>query len=344
MTEADLDLLLTRGARRLRLQAALRLGLVALALALLCAAALIFWARSTASSNAVAAGLFLPPLITLLACVAAFFRFRPENRQVALRLDRAAATDEHLVTWYELRQAPASSTASTLHLQFKAAQRDATLARGAALNAGALLPLRLPEWSRALWLAGLLLCCALLMPEARSLSANAPVMQNDNPLRFSIAQGGGGGDSGEPSADAGADYVDPLSKTDMWELQFKVSDPNLNAEEKEQLYNRVMGKVGDIPINALSPELREMLQALQSGMREKKPDAKSGAGESGSAQTTSDDADAEKPSSTGTTTGVASIPAEMEKALTTVREHFADVEEDLRRYYSNSHNKGELEK
>src|SRR5437868_3093483 len=129
MTETDLETLLHDGARRLRLQRALRMGLAALGGGLLLAAVLIFLFRLFPLNSSTMPGaqmaliqfaLFLPIVTAAAVAIAIYQVTNPELSNVALLLDRRADSKEHLVTWFQFR------SASAIEPGFRTAQLAAT--------------------------------------------------------------------------------------------------------------------------------------------------------------------------------------------------------------------------
>ncbi len=328
MTEYDLENLLARAARRVRGGRALRAALVALGGGLLAGAGVIFWTRLNAGGPAlVGLGVAIAPLGALAALLAVYIRHRPSPRQVALLMDRQARTDEHLVTWLELRGLPESGL-SNMERSFRAAQRAATLQRSASLNPATLLPIRLPAWSRSVWLAGVVLCCALLMPEvpaAKPESARGRDEVRRVTLRAGGAEAGGGGASNRLNE---TPRVQPLSPTQMMKLQMNATDPR--AHIRAEALKELRAKVGGVPLSALPPELRAMLEDLEKDAAVLALQTGADVPKAGSAQQIGNPADVP---STPRPLQAVRTPEMIEKAFTAVRENFPDVEEELARYY-----------
>lgn len=338
MTEAGLEIVLRRGAWRLRVERALWAGLAAFGLGAAGAAGLIFLLRlfpldsllrPDLGATLPALALALPLLLAAAALSVVYFRYTPEPDTVALLLDMRAGTAEHLVTWYQLRRCAARAQDGELPRGFRAAQAAATLELGGRFDPRRLLPIRLPQWSRALWLALLLLCCALLMPpRARSnplLDAAAAATQSWN------AGGAGAGSNGAwQSSRSHTPLVQPLSQRELLIFRLKATDPNLPPAQKAEALKELLKKIGNAPENELSPEVRELLNALRNEVAVKDDNGKTGAPD-GTKQLSANDA---SPAETAAwSAGVAQIPGFAERALATVEQNFGDVREQLEKYY-----------
>jgi disulfide bond formation protein DsbB len=330
MSEAGLETLLEHGVRRLRMQRALRAGLLALGVGLLAAAALIFAARLAAVSGPVVTTLAaLPAVIALAALIAAYARHRPSSRTAALLLDQRAASDEHLVTWFELRAQPDASLNETQR-EFKAAQREATMRRSAGLNAAKLLPMSLPQWSRALWLALLLLFCAILMPAQSAAPRLAAPIRDD--LRPSVRANPGGGSPAGEKPPAGS--VQVYSPSELLKMQLMVTNPNLSAEQREQLKTDLLSKIGDTPLSSLSAEVRDLLKMLDIENVRKPEKAGGEQGEQGTAQGNGNAGENDPETKKNLGTG-AVVPVSAQ-AFTVIREQYPDVQPYLERFYAGS--------
>lgn len=262
-------------------------------------------------------------VLVLIPGLVGFVRCRPVSREVALRFDRAAALQEHLSTWEEIRRRglPTEPVARS----FALLQRAATLRVAEGLRPGRLLPIVLPAWSRALWLALLLLGCAILMPEQRAV-----------PGRMS-----GVGGEGEGAQDGGAATIKPLAPGRLNDTFNRIEI--LSQAEKQKYLAMAFGqevpevlkaealkeieaKVGGLSEADLSADVRELLTELRRQVhKEESSGAKPGtATVAGGAP---DDASASgKPE-----VGVNVLTAQ--QALALAREHFPDVAEALQRYY-----------
>jgi hypothetical protein len=322
MTERDLETLIERGTRRMRAQHALRVALATFGITLLVAAAGILIVRWTAAGNTWAgSSLLLPVVATLAVLLADYLRHHPTPRSVAMKMDQTAGSAEHLVTWLELRAAPEAQL-NELQKEFRTAQRSSTLSVCASMNPSRLMPFRWPAWTRAVWLAILFVLCALLMPERRA-TADAP-LRTASSNRPKIQLGAGGAAS-TPNNET---RVEPLSKRDMLALNLQMSNPNLTPEQKERLLKDLKSRLPEVPRSALPQEIQDYLNILERDSVQKAGfESKEN---SSAAQTVGNENDTHKPQSLP---GVASIPSEMEKAFTTVREQYSDVKEELERYY-----------
>lgn len=332
MTEADLGRLLQVGARRIQLQRALRLGLGALGGGILLATLGIFLLRLFPISGAmpgaqmtlIQLALALPVLFAAIIAVAAFSLTRPDSATVALLLDRRAESKEHLVTWFEF-----SRRSAGIEPGFRAAQLAATLQRAPALNPRTLLPLRLPEWTRALWLALLMLCSALLMPPrvdaARTTNTVRESRQNAT-LQRSITVSPESA-AAEPRR---APYVQPLTPTEKLKMDLQLSDPDMSTKEKAELLKELEKKISNVPETELDPELRDVLAKLRAETGAKtpeiaKPEIKDGSQQSTGAQGKTDVNPLEQ-------NGGVDVKI-TERAFTQIGQSFPDVKSQLELYY-----------
>ncbi|HYF49138.1 MAG TPA: hypothetical protein VEJ63_07025 [Planctomycetota bacterium] len=328
MSEADLEEIIRRAQRRVRVQHALRAALAALGVTLLIAATLIFCARWLAlSSTWTVLPLVFVPLITAAVALCVFQRYRPQPSSIALRLDGLADTAEHLLTWWELRQRP-DVELNDLQRGFKAAQRAAALKACEQMQPSRLLPLRTPSWSRALWLAVLFVLCALLMPE-RQIIAAAPVrtLASRTPV-VEVSAGPGGS---QEKAGAETPRVEPLSATEMFKLKFELSSGQLTPEQREKMLRELKTRIGDTPPTALPQELQDILNILEKDSVQKKDAAESNP--ASSSQKVGGEGETHR---TGELPGIANVPEQLQKAFTRVREHYSDVQTELERYYSST--------
>ena len=330
MTEADVDQLLARTARRLRLQRALRTALAALGAGLLLAAAVVLWSRLKNYDLLLAVGLALPPLIGLVALFGAYLRDNPPMDQVALLLDQRAGSSEHLVTWYEFRANPAHATNDTQR-EFLTAQREAMLQKAAAIDPRMLVPVRLPEWSRIVLLAFLLLCCAWLTPPPE-----APVHYTEETHRRHTQNAGqaGGADAASNAADE-MPSVEMLSMTDQLKLQLLASNPMLSEARKADAYKDLQAKLAGIPDSQLTPLDRELLSQLRpASANTAKPDPKaSDSSTTNSGKATNPQEDSHPPGPVSS----ASLPQDPAKAFTAIRTQLpAELQLRLESYYRRS--------
>jgi hypothetical protein len=327
MTEADLDALLAGAARRVRVQRALRMGLLVLGLSTLAASGLIFWARINSHNTWLVNGALAAPLIAAgIALLAAFIRYHPNLQTVAMLIDERAHSDEHLVTWLDLRSRN-DDNLDPLQRDFRDAQRTATLKKAGAFQISQLLPLRLPEWSRAILLAVLLLCCALLVPSQSNASRKLTLAPKDDSLNISLSQsgGGGGGPGGRQNKQA---VIVNLSKEDIGKLRL-IAFGNAPKETRLQAHKDMKSKLGNIPRSQLLPEVRDILAELEKDTGEQdKPDEKTAS----SAQRMGTSNPGQDSTSKGQGAAV-EVPDYPERAFSAVRENFSDVDAPLTKYY-----------
>ena len=377
MTEADLEVILERGAWRLRAERALWAGLAAFGVGVVLASVLIFALRlfpigpgaagtDTPSRQAAEIGrlfgnwlsvpaglaaLALPLLSAAAALIVVFMRSHPLLETVALLLDARAGTAEHLVTWYQLRRVANAPTpyplptgeregrpapcplpqgeGAELRRAFREAQSAATLALGARFDPRRLLPVRLPPWSRSLWLALLLLCCALLMPP-RTRPGSVPGAAEFGGMHALNARRNGAGFDGAFPAGSHAPHVQVLNPSDLLVFQLKATDPLLPAAAKAEVLRELLKKIGAVPETELSPEVRELLDMLRSEVA-----LKNGGGKNGEEGGKQDGKTNGKPNEgpVNPLAGAAEIPGFTERAMATVEQNFGDVREQLTKYY-----------
>lgn len=339
MTETDLQRLLDDGARRLSLERALRLGLAALGGGVLLATISIFLMRlfplssgamPGAQTALIQAALALPALLAAAGALAGYRFTQPDRAAVALLLDRRAASKEHLVTWFEF-----SRGSRAIDAGFRAAQLAATLQRAEALNPRKLLPLHWPEWSRALWLALLLLCSALLMPPRVDVTRGLPIRENR-----SVASGMRlmAGPADGVVADARrAPTVQVLTPTELLALQLKLSDPEMIPAAKAEALKDLLKKIGNVPESELAADVQDLLNTLrsESGVKpadsKAKPEERSGSQQTTGAQGAKTDVnpamDVGKP---------ANLVEFTERAFTQIGQSFPDIKASLESYYRNT--------
>jgi hypothetical protein len=249
-------------------------------------------------------------------------------------LDSRAQTAEHLTTWLELSQRM-DTEFTPLQRDFKNAQRNSTLLHCAALYPTQLIPMRFPTWARSIWLAILLVLCALLMPAQTEIKSTGPrqLLNPDPRLALALQNATGGDADGEKNASDLAPHIEPFSKTDMLALKLQFCNEQLSPEAREKLLKDLETKIGETPRNALSQDLQEMLSTLQrESLARKTKDAASEQNTATSAQTVKNDASKETVK-INPLPGIAAIPDTMEQAFTTVKDHYPDVKEELERYY-----------
>jgi hypothetical protein len=330
MTEADLDTLLRKTAARLRLQRALRACLAALGAGLLLAAAMVLWSRLKNHDILLAAGLSIPPLLAVIALFAAYLRSHPPLEQVALLLDQRSGSAEHLVTWYEFRNKTDRVT-TDLQREFLAAQRIATLAKAAGMDPRSLVPVRLPEWSRIVLLAFLLLCCAWLTPPPELTGAAAT---NDSHRHRTVAASPSGtpGDASVGSQEE-IPTVEMLSQTDQQRMQLLASDPMLSEARKADAFKDLQSKLAGIPDSQLTALDRQLLNQLRP---ESAKTAKSDAGDStDSANQSTSKTNDHNNDTQATPKNAAAIPRDPAKAFSSIRTQFpAEMQHRLESYYS----------
>lgn len=333
MTESDLERLLQDGARRMQLQRALRLGLGALGGGILLATLAIFLLRLfplTGTMPGVQSALIqlvlaLPVLLAVIVALAGYQLTRPEPATVALLLDQRAQSKEHLVTWFEF-----SRRAEGIEPGFRAAQLASTLQRAPELNPRQLLPLRLPEWSRALWLALLLLFSALLMPPRVEAARNTTGTRENRP-QTTVQRSAIAASEGPAAETRQAPFVQPLTPTEILKLNLDLSNSEMTTEAKTALLRDLEKKIGSVPETELTPELRDILNSLRAETGTKTADAAKPDLKTGSQQTTSDKNSKTEPAALKQT---GAVNADLTRAFTQIGQSFPDVKDQLEKYYT----------
>ncbi|HYG76152.1 MAG TPA: hypothetical protein VEK08_14200, partial [Planctomycetota bacterium] len=279
----------------------------------------------------VQAALLLP---LLAAGAVALYAYADERYaradEVALLLDRRADSKEHLATWLHYRTAADSILPA--QQPFLQAQLSATLSIAPSIKPAELLPLRLPDWSRALWLAILLLCCALLMPPATQAVSNATLQRaaakiaaasREEPLLS----------GGAPADNRQTPRVQVLPPTELWKFQLMISDPELSPELKAQALKELQQKIGNIPESELTPEVREILSALRPASSDKPNGSEDS--KPGTSQTKGDSKEADKERSVQVGSAAA-VGTFNERAFSSIQQQYPDVKDKLEKYYRSS--------
>ena len=335
MNESGLNGLLIRGARRLRFESALRMAFMTLGLTVVLLALVIAWFRLRGDPAHMIGGLFLPPLLGLAALLAAYKIQRPSYRQVALLLDKQAQSHEHLATWYAY-QGLSAETLSEAQCGFRDAQRNATLELASNLDAGRLIPITLPVWSRAIWLALLLLCCALLMPPQKPSSQALPSEHRVQAARTQIGLDMSTGSGANSAPAIVLPRVQVLSPTELRRFQLLATDARLTDAAKADVLKDLQGKIGTVAESELAPEVREVLDMLRSSTpehTEKKGKTEAASAKGGNQQGAEAAKSAPHSVAVAPVEALVNIPEFKEKAFAAISLHFSDVQEQLNRYY-----------
>lgn len=342
MTESDLDKLLARGARRIRFERALSMAFATLGVALLAVAGLVLWMR-THSYVAIDIPIILsmPPLFAIVVLLLVFRFHQIRYKDVALLMDKQASTHEHFVTWLHFRGLDWQYF-SSLQREFLVAQRTATLHQMHGLKAGSLIPVRLPEWSRGLLLALLILCCALLMPPWTTNT-----IQTGELDRLAKMHAGGGMDehrvSAPPHLPGEAPRVQILSPTQLKKFQLLATDEKLSQAEKSKIEMELRDKIGAIPESELAPALRELLDMLREETGGKKKADGREDGKTGSQQNLAKE-NSGADGNNGSATPVQNIvPEFFERPFAAQRDSYPDVQTRLDRYYMGQKKQTEIE-
>lgn len=322
MDEKRLLWLLDRGGLQLRLNEGLRWGCGAALLAVIGAAFLVLLARLKPEwAPELLGGSWLLGVLVPLAGWAGFWGCRPAQCEVALHLDRRGSLQEHLSTWEEIRRRglPEDAVARGLALLQDAATRR--LAEG--LRPARLIPLALPVWRRALWLAFPLLGCAVLMPEQRAVAERRMVSgEGEDDLAGGVA-------SIKPltsrSLGEAFDRIEVLTQSEKEKLAI-VCGKDVPEVLKGEVLSEIEAKLGGLSERELGADVREWLAELRRQVRG--PEA--AVPNTGSATVTAPGID-DDPSSNPAEVGINVLARQETVAL--VRERFPDVADALQRYY-----------
>lgn len=267
-------------------------------------------------------GIWLAVVLIPLAGVFGFVRYRPALRDVALQFDRVAALQEHLTTWEEFlrRGLPRDTVSRSLALL----QRAETLRRAEGLRPGRLVPLVLPGWSRVLWLALLLLGCAILVPE------QSAVVGRRSADGWGEGDGPQGGSSSmkplrSPSLEDAFKRIEVLTQSEKEKLAIACAQDVPEALKGEVL-SEIEAKLGGLSDRDLSTEVRELLAELRRQVR-----GKDGASLNEGSATVTARPSGDDPGSVPTEVGVNVLT--QQETLGLVRDRFPDVAEALQRYY-----------
>lgn len=267
MTEAELERLLRRTDRRLRLLRAAAAACGIFIGAMLLAAAVVTVRRLTPGQTADELWRWWPLLATAVPAAALFGFFwrggSPER--AAAVLDRRADLAARLITWcaYRRRPMPTGTYGPALVTM---QQRDAAAA-AEKTNFKSLLPWRLPGWSGAAWFALLLLGCAWLLPERTADGTPSDDETGGNTARVATTL------PGRPAAwsvnDVNDGYaVQLLSPTAKLKYQLAAMNRNLPTELKEKLLRELERKIGAVPEEDLAKEIRDLLHDLRRQVKE----------------------------------------------------------------------------
>jgi len=329
MTESDVDTLLVRSSRRLRLAWGCRVALAGLGVGLLAGAGVVLLARLRGSEALLTAGMFLPPLFALAGLIVAFFRYRPALSRVALLLDRRSNSAEHLVTWHEFRTQP-QRIQNSVQREMLDLQRASTLQRAAGIDPRKLIPLEWPDWSRVVLLAFLLLCCAWLTP--RYDGSSERVAADDARSRHGGAHGRAMAASA--TADAQEDELptmELLSQAEQQKFMLISSDERLSDAQKSEQLKDLQSKLAGIPESQLTKLDREVMKLrADAGTSDKPKDP--GNSDASSAQKTSLSNEHESESSGPI--HAARVSDDPTNIFNAIRTQFpADLQHRLDRYY-----------
>ncbi len=326
MTESDLQSLLRRAAWRSRLARAVNFAMLALIAALLLAAAIVLgmrWSgREFVSVSALAA---LSWILTAVAGIFSLLFVRPSLEQIATALDYRAQTQDHLATWLYLRALDATKLNAT-QLAFRDAQAQSTLRAASVIRLKTHAPISWPRWSRATWLALIILFSAVLIPPNES---NAPTTREKSG-GFDLVAGGAGGGSGKTASDTLRETprIQILSPADRMKFELIAGATDLPEAMKCEALKDLTDAIGNIPESDLTAADRQLLEKLRNDVGQETAKPVQGSVTANGAP--------EKPRSLQPAEGHAAdfkTFSELEKAWAAPESNFADVRDRLDKYY-----------
>lgn len=333
VTEAILDRMLRRGILRLRVGAAVRGACLGLGAGLFAGAVLVICARLNPQlfGSLTILVLWIPPVLLLGAAALAFRAAKPSMMRVAMRLDHGAKLEDHLTTWDDLRRREAAR--DEWAQAFVEAQRKATLRRAEGLDPARHLPVRLPEWARALLLGFLALGCALLMPEQAPATKTASASSIEGEGEAKAVQPGGGGENAKPLNPLNNETpfrVQILTETDLLQARM-VTPAEMPKELKEKWLDTIEKKRGSLAENELTDDVREIRDLLRRQLGKDKQEAAKN--ESGSKRT--EGVESKEPSKREDPrfTKALPTPGKAEDLVRVTEDRFPDVASAMERYY-----------
>jgi hypothetical protein len=326
MNENDLDKLLRRAARRVRFERALQAALAVLGITLVCSAAAVLWLHWIGHENVpILPAASIPVTLALAGGLLAFLMARADLATLAARVDRAANISEHLVTWLYLREKNTNAPASK-ERDFKAAQRDSALKAAECIRLKKHLPVRVPAWGRAIWLAIIFLFSAILMPASTPIAASR--MDRNSP--GGIDAGGENASSRASAQQREAPKIEVLSPAELRKLQLIATDPDLLAAAKSEALKELLNSMGGIPESELTPEVRQLLDILRKETASKSVANPEAAGSIASA--TQNQSEAQRFAAEAKAAGYRPFE-NPDKGWAAAEANFPDVAERLKAYY-----------
>jgi hypothetical protein len=172
-------------------------------------------------------------------------------------VDSRAGTQEHLVTWLYLKDLELQSLNETQR-HFREAQKQAALRAAESVRLGMHLPMRWPVWTRAIWLALIILLSALLLPGRDQNRIKVPERTG---AVVSLNAGGGAGGPSDTLRDA--PRVQTLSPAQLRKFELMATDPNLPAAMKGEALKELNDAIGGLPESELTPDERQVLDLLR---------------------------------------------------------------------------------
>ena len=243
----------------MRSASAFEAALRAFAAELILAALVVAWMRWT-GRYAIQSGILiaLPFAAATLAASVTFAFTRPSLTVAAARLDRLAHTSEHLTTWLFLSD-PSHAARTATQDGFRSAQRDSAMRVAASIQLNKHLPLTWPAWSRAIWIAMILLLSALVTPP-RHIVNSASI---ERAPEVGVSAASAGARSEKSAAPREVPRVQILAPAQMRKLELMATDPQLSTASKRDALKELNEAIGGIPEGDLTPEVRELLDLLR---------------------------------------------------------------------------------
>lgn len=324
MTENDLQKLLKRAVVRMRSGLALNVALRTFAAGLLLTALGVIWMRWRGSEAlSVPVVTILPCAVAALAGIAAFWVARPAASLAASMLDRHAKTSDHVTTWLFLRGIDAARMSETQR-EFREAQRQSALRAADSIALKTHLPIAFPEWSRAIWLAIIVLLSAILIPANRSMAFHPP--EGTAAIGVTAASGGAGKESSGTLREV--PRVQVLSPAQMRKLELIATDNQLPAFMKTDALKELNEAIGGVSESELTPDVRQLLDMLRKDTGAEVSNSKT----DGSVQFTSKK-EVAQPSAAGASPAEYKAFENVEQAWASSESVFPDVRKRLDTYY-----------
>jgi len=327
MPEADLSRLIAQAEWRVRLHAAGRRLLLSLGAGLTAAAVIVFLVRIQLVPQAWQPALLLLTTVTVAAVVVrTLLRRSCSPTRAAQLLDERAQTHDHLVTWLQLRNVP-DAELPQFQREFRSLQAARTAELAARIDPRRLIVWAWPAWSRVVLLAGILLCCAILLPQGTNTPTRRVASWANSEGEAGPGQGSGNGASNGQRSTAHPPQVRVLSPTELRAAQLAATDPELPAEMRRKLLQDLRNKIGNVPDVALTDDVRELLTLLDDKNSGQTPETQKTAGSGPQRLAEAGAATRQHASETGLT------GAALEKGVAQLAAVYPDVQAELTAYY-----------